>query len=78
MVSYAKALCKHIEESNMQETSYEIDTIYFGGGTPTVMPLREIERIIRALYENFNVLDTCETTIEANPESVELKYLKRP
>lgn len=77
MVSYAKALCKHIEESNMQETSYEIDTIYFGGGTPTVMPLREIERIVRALYENFNVLDTCETTIEANPESVELKYLKR-
>ncbi len=61
----------------MLETSYEVDTIYFGGGTPTVMPIREIERIVRALYENFNVLDTCEMTIEANPESVEFKYLKR-
>lgn len=61
----------------MLNTAYEVDTIYFGGGTPTVMPLREIERIVRALYENFKVLDTCEMTIEANPESVELKYLKR-
>lgn len=77
MVAYSKALCKHIEESNMLDTAYEVDTIYFGGGTPTVMPLREIERIVRALYENFKVLDTCEMTIEANPESVELKYLKR-
>lgn len=77
MVAYSKALCKHIEESNMLDTAYEVDTIYFGGGTPTVMPLREIERIVRALYENFKVLDTCEMTIEANPESVEFKYLKR-
>ncbi len=77
MVAYSKALCKHIEESNMLETAYEVDTIYFGGGTPTVMPLREIERIVRALYENFKVLDACEMTIEANPESVELKYLNR-
>ena len=69
MTAYAKALCMHIEESNMQSTSYEVDTIYFGGGTPTVMPLREIERIVRALYENFKVLKTCEMTIEANPES---------
>ncbi len=75
--NYAKALCRHIEESNMKNSDYEVDTVYFGGGTPSLMPIRELEHIVKALYSNFNVRRDAEMTIEANPDSVNLKHLKK-
>ena len=74
---YAKALCRHIEESNLTKSAYEVDTVYFGGGTPSLMPIREMERIVKALYKNFNVRNDAEMTIEVNPDSADLKHLKR-
>ncbi|MBR5479880.1 MAG: radical SAM family heme chaperone HemW [Clostridia bacterium] len=75
--SYASALCRHIEESNMTQSGYKVDTIYFGGGTPSLMPVREIEHIVKALRLNFNILSDAEMTIEANPDSIDLKKLKK-
>lgn len=77
MSAYSNALCRHIEESNMVNSGYEVDTVYFGGGTPSLMPIREMEHIVKALYKNFNVRRDAEMTIEANPDSVNLKLLKR-
>jgi oxygen-independent coproporphyrinogen-3 oxidase len=52
-----------------------IDTIYFGGGTPTLLPINLIEKIWAAVFENFNVNPNAEITIEANPEQCSIEYL---
>lgn len=68
MDDYVKYLIREIEL--YQDKHYTIDTIYLGGGTPSYLPAEDIQAIIEAFYEYFNVLDDCEITIEMNPESV--------
>ena len=46
------------------------DTIYFGGGTPSLLEPAEIARIIAACKESFDIASECEVTLEANPDSV--------
>ena len=48
----------------------EADTIYFGGGTPSLLEPAEIARVIAACRRSFDVDRNCEITIEANPETV--------
>ena len=47
-----------------------IQTIYFGGGTPSLLQLSEIDRIIDAVYENYEVVANPEITLEANPDDL--------
>jgi putative oxygen-independent coproporphyrinogen III oxidase len=74
---YTKALCEHISEGSMKKSDYEIDSIYFGGGTPTVIGEKNLLKIVNTLYRSFNVLHECETTIETNPNTVTLPMLKK-
>ena len=53
----------------------EVDTIYFGGGTPTTLSPQQLSRILDACREMYNVTDDSEITIEANPGSVSAAYL---
>lgn len=77
MDEYTKVLCAHIEEGNLRHTDYEVDTLYFGGGTPSIMPEANMLRIVNTIYKSFKVPDECETTIEANPDSITLPLLKK-
>ena len=52
-----------------------VDTIYFGGGTPTCLPVELLGRIVEAIFENFEVLPGAEFTVEANPESATYELL---
>lgn len=65
------ALCNEIKlrkpEVDINET---IKTIYFGGGTPTVLSIDELQRIIDVIYENYQVAEEAEITIEANPDDL--------
>lgn len=47
-----------------------IDTIYFGGGTPSIIGAEQIADIIKTVKESFNISENCEITVEANPECV--------
>ena len=47
-----------------------IETIYFGGGTPSLLTLDEIGAIINTVYENFEVVEQPEITLEANPDDL--------
>lgn len=47
-----------------------ITSIFFGGGTPSLIPIKDMESIFNAILKNFSVLRTAEITLEANPESV--------
>jgi oxygen-independent coproporphyrinogen III oxidase len=53
-----------------------VATVYFGGGTPSLLPLAEMERLIEGLRRRFAVAAEAEVSLEANPESVELDYLR--
>src|SRR5688572_7110965 len=55
----------------------EADTIYFGGGTPSLLEPEEIARIIAACEDHFDIAADREVTIEANPETVSVDRLKR-
>lgn len=53
-----------------------IQTIYFGGGTPSLLKAQQLEDIIRACKTVFNVDDQAEITMEANPDDLNPEYLK--
>jgi len=57
-----------------------IETLYFGGGTPTLLPIAETQRLLDGLRQRFDVTPDAEITFEANPESVDdtrLRTLRR-
>ncbi|MDR3679635.1 MAG: radical SAM family heme chaperone HemW [Flavipsychrobacter sp.] len=53
-----------------------IETIYFGGGTPSLLTSDEIKRLTETIYLNYNVTDLKEFTLEANPDDLDTAYLK--
>lgn len=72
---YIDALIRNFEKYK----GTEIDTVYFGGGTPSVLTNESYYRILHAIYKNFELSKTCEITLEANPCSVtfnQLQFLK--
>ncbi len=54
-----------------------VETVFFGGGTPTLLPAADLARILRAIDEEFGLAQGAEVTTEANPESVDPAYLDR-
>jgi len=56
--------------------SRTVATVYFGGGTPSLLPFAEMERLIEGLRQRFAVAPEAEVSLEANPESVDLAYLQ--
>ena len=53
-----------------------LKSIYIGGGTPSVMPCEQIQKIFSEIYNNFTVIDDAEVTVEVNPESVSAEFLQ--
>ena len=77
MDDYLKATCAHIKESGALAPGYRVDTIYFGGGTPSFFGADGIATIMTAIRRNFDVDSAAEITFEANPDSVSDKFLSR-
>lgn len=63
---YVDKLCREIEKWGRLNTC-PIDTIYFGGGTPSLLTPAQLEEILSAVFKSFKVLDTAEITCETNP-----------
>ena len=65
---FIKNLCKEISIRSKKSTiDWKIDTIFIGGGTPSLLSESDLENIISAINKNFNLNDLKEFTIEANP-----------
>lgn len=75
MPLFQDAICKHVEESAEQLTPFVIDTVYFGGGTPSYYGAQNICDIFNVLKTSGNVLKSSEVTVECNPESVRKREL---
>jgi oxygen-independent coproporphyrinogen-3 oxidase len=70
------ALLLEIETRKNYTGKESISTIYFGGGTPSVLSVNELEVILDSLNKSFAVTTDCEITIEINPDDVTPGYLK--
>jgi oxygen-independent coproporphyrinogen III oxidase len=73
---FIKAILKEIDFRSDYLPGENISTIYFGGGTPSVLTIQELQTIQDKLHEKFFVDDNCEVTIELNPDDVDMAYLK--
>ncbi|MBQ1196573.1 MAG: radical SAM family heme chaperone HemW [Clostridia bacterium] len=74
---YTSALVSHIIEAQMRSSDYLVDTIYFGGGTPTAIGEKNLIKILNSVFRSFHISEDCEITVEANPNSVTYPMLKR-
>ncbi len=64
------ALAKELELRKNESSNEIIETIYFGGGTPSILTIEEIRFLINAVYEHYEVLENPEITLEANPDDL--------
>ena len=62
---YVNALLAEIEQKSTK--AYLVDTIYFGGGTPSLLSVEQIERILSCIRDNFILCENVEITLECNP-----------
>ena len=67
---YVLSLVKEIKRESKKYAEFNVDTIFIGGGTPSVVPAGAISSIVGTIKKCFNVEDDCEITIEANPNSI--------
>jgi oxygen-independent coproporphyrinogen-3 oxidase len=70
-----QALRKELILRKEEWISHTFDTIYFGGGTPTVLSVEEIQQLILTIFENYTFENNLEFTIEANPDDLSSSYL---
>lgn len=73
--AYIQALKKEIEEESKQKEG-EVTTIYFGGGTPSLLKSNHIQEVIETIRRHYKVVETAEITIEVNPGTVKEEALK--
>lgn len=69
MDEYTDALCAHLQESAPQAAHHTVDTIYFGGGTPSYLGDARLSRILSTILRFYPVSPDAEITLEANPDS---------
>lgn len=77
MDRYLSALTTHLKETAPQAKSRIVDTVYIGGGTPSILGAKRIAALLGTVKGNYHLSRDCEITMEANPDSVDLALLKR-
>ena len=64
------AIAKEIEMRKNEFENETVETIYFGGGTPSVLQIADIKFLIDVVYKNYTVIENPEITLEANPDDL--------
>jgi len=72
---YADELCRRLAFAAPQAADRVVNTVYFGGGTPTLLPIEDFARILRTVNEHYTLSDDCEITAECNPATANFAYL---
>jgi oxygen-independent coproporphyrinogen III oxidase len=76
---YVNALCQEIENyalTNVQASANSVETLYFGGGTPSLLAAKQLEKILNTLQKHFIFTEKIEFTLEMNPATVTLEKLQ--
>ena len=72
---YVAALCLDLEKCAADCTAHRVDTIYVGGGTPTILPWRLLEKILNTVMRCYHVSASAEITAECNPKTADAEKL---
>jgi putative oxygen-independent coproporphyrinogen III oxidase len=76
MPAMVKAIVQELSFRKDYLSNPEINTIYFGGGTPGIMKPELLQHILYAIQEHFSIVNNAEVTIEVNPDDMSLPALK--
>jgi len=71
------ALKKELQLRKDEFKNETVETIYFGGGTPSVLSSEEINSIIQSVYKNYKIVENPEITLEANPDDLSEEKIKQ-
>ena len=77
MSEYAQALIREIKIKSQDWHYREVDSVYIGGGTPSLLSEWDMGKILDALRENFNIKGDAEITVEANPATLSDEKMER-
>ena len=77
MDDYQRALLHHLAEAAPRAAAYTVDTVYFGGGTPSFYGEKRLTALLKHIKKLYKVDKQAEITLEANPDSVDQKMLQR-
>ena len=72
---YADNICNELKFWSDKLGKIQIPTIFFGGGTPSLMPVAIFEQIINCIKQQFVIVDDCEITLESNPGTIDADKL---
>lgn len=75
--NFPELIAKEIKLRKAFLSDHTVETIYFGGGTPSILKPKHIEHIINAIQKEFNVIANPEITLEANPDDLTIETLKQ-
>lgn len=71
------AIIKELQLRKEEFATITVETIYFGGGTPSLLTNEELQSIIEAVYMHYRVIDDPEITLEANPDDLSIARIKK-
>ena len=74
--SYVEALIREIKRSEFAATDRSVHSIFFGGGTPSLLEVNQLEAIMTALAEAFDIASDAEISMECNPGTVDVDKLR--
>ncbi|WP_237274737.1 radical SAM family heme chaperone HemW [Tenacibaculum ovolyticum] len=70
-------MVKELELRKEELANETIETIYFGGGTPSLLSKEEIETLLKAIHQNYKIIENPEITLEANPDDLSVRAQSR-
>jgi oxygen-independent coproporphyrinogen-3 oxidase len=73
---YVSALVKEVSRFSTEQSKTQINTIYFGGGTPSLLTPKQLEKILDSIYAKFSVESEIELTMEMNPATMTLETVR--
>lgn len=73
---YLNALMLHMQDLSGAAADYSIDTVFIGGGTPTLLTKKQMKSLVTCVRETFALEKDAEFTVEANPGTVDKAYLR--
>ncbi len=77
MDAYLEALIRQLGDFFLPGGKYTVDTVYIGGGTPSVFGGKRLAKLLKALDKKVSLTRTCEITVEVNPESADKGLFKQ-
>ena len=72
---YLNAIEKEMKLYSDEFKNKQFDSVFFGGGTPSILNIEELKRLVGSVFKNFNIKETAEVSMECNPGTINKEKL---